>query len=146
MQVSYWRLLCLGIVGYAAACQSSSHTDHPPWTPVAGAPAADTDAGADDANASMPAGCPLTPPTACPSDDIPRYADVQPIFAERCVTCHDGQHGQWPLSDYQHIADWFGEVRAQMVSCTMPPADSGLTMPAAERMAILTWIRCGFPK
>lgn len=75
-----------------------------------------------------------------------RYADVAPIFAKHCTTCHDGQHGQWPLTSYQHVADWFGEIRAQMVSCTMPPVAESAGMPLSDRMTILTWIRCGFPR
>ena len=45
-----------------------------------------------------------------------------------------------------HVADWYGEIRAQMVACTMPPVDAGLAMSLAERQKILSWIRCGFPK
>jgi len=149
MQATYWRLLCLGIMVYSGACESSSHTDPTPWTPTAGAGDKAEDASVDEpsdgSKPAVPEGCPVTPPTTCPSD-IPHYADVQPIFAERCVTCHDGLHGQWPLNDYEPIADWAGDVRALLVNCTMPPVDSGLTMPVEERLAILTWIRCGFPK
>jgi hypothetical protein len=93
----------------------------------------------------IPPGCPIDAPTSCP-DEMPHYSDVQPIFATHCLACHDGMHGQWTLGDYEHIADWFGEIRAQMISCTMPPVDSGLSMPLEDRMTILNWIRCGFPK
>lgn len=99
-----------------------------------------------DASPGGPAeGCPFSPPTVCP-DPKPTYADVQPIFERRCTACHDGMQGQWPLTSYQHVADWFGEIRSQLIACTMPPVDSGLTMPVAERLEILTWIRCGFPR
>jgi hypothetical protein len=33
-----------------------------------------------------------------------------------------------------------------MLSCAMPPPDSGLTMPVEEREALLRWIRCGRPR
>lgn len=106
----------------------------------AGHPAAGSGGGG-----SKPAGCPLTPPTDCPDDKL-TYADVSPIFEARCISCHDGNHGQWPLTEYQHVADWFGEVRAQLIGCTMPPVDSKSDMSVDERMKILTWIRCGYPK
>jgi hypothetical protein len=63
----------------------------------------------------------------------------------RCTSCHNGTGGQWPLNQYEHVADWYGEIRAQMLACTMPPVDSGSAMPLRERQTILTWIRCGFP-
>jgi hypothetical protein len=104
---------------------------------------------ADDAaaepDAGLPPVCQIVPPTEC-ADPKPVYADVSPIFAARCTGCHNGSDEMWPLSSYQHVADWFGEIRAQMIACTMPPLDSGLPMPLEERMKILEWIRCGFPR
>ncbi len=64
----------------------------------------------------------------------------------RCIGCHNGAGEEWPLSSYEHVADWYGEIRAQMLACTMPPLDAGIDMPVAERQTILSWIRCGFPK
>jgi hypothetical protein len=32
-----------------------------------------------------------------------------------------------------------------MLNCSMPPLDSGLTMPTEERQLLLHWIRCGYP-
>ena len=99
------------------------------------------DAGGGDASAT----CDVERPTACPDASL-RYADVAPIIAQRCTGCHNGKDGMWPLSTYQHVADWSGEIRAQMLSCTMPPPSAGIDMPLAERQTILDWIRCGFPK
>jgi hypothetical protein len=101
------------------------------------------DAG-DGAIVAQPAECDVTAPTTCP-DPSPRYADVKPIFAQYCAGCHNGRDGMWPLSSYQHVADWYGEIRGQLLVCTMPPPASGIVMPRAERERILTWIRCGFP-
>jgi hypothetical protein len=92
-----------------------------------------------------PPACEVVAPTVCP-DPMPRYDDVSPIFAARCTSCHNGSDGMWPLSTYQHVADWYGEIRAQMLACTMPPPDSGQTMPLEERLELLDWIRCGFPR
>jgi hypothetical protein len=103
---------------------------------------------ADAAVVDVDAGiCTVQAPTSCPTPK-PHYADVEPIFKQRCVGCHNGASpdSPWPLTEYEHIADWFDIVRDEMLHCSMPPADSGLKMPDAERVAILTWIRCGFPK
>src|ERR1700759_3578916 len=141
----------LGLL-WLSACGTS---DPPPShaTPNAGSGVRDassavdmeSDAGSDAASqAQAPEGCPYSPPTVCPNPK-PTYADVQPIFEARCFACHDGTGQQWGLTSYEHVADWFGEIRAQMIACTMPPLDSGMTMSVSERMQILTWIRCGFP-
>lgn len=89
--------------------------------------------------------CDVVPPVTC-DEPPPRYADVAPIFSTRCAACHNGAGEEWPLTSYQHVADWSGEIRAQMIACTMPPLDSGLRMPTKERQLILKWIRCGFPR
>jgi hypothetical protein len=119
--------------GHAAALDASSGD-------------ARVDAGtALDAALPIPEGCPLTPPTSCPTPE-PHYADVEPIFEERCFACHDGTGEQWGLTSYEHVADWFSEIRAAMIACTMPPLDSGLTIPTSERLLIVQWIRCNYPK
>lgn len=89
--------------------------------------------------------CAVVAPTVCP-EPAPRYADVAPIFARHCVTCHYGAlDGPWSLSDYQHIADWSDLVRAQVLTCGMPPADAAVPpVPEEDRQAILTWLLCGF--
>lgn len=87
--------------------------------------------------------CTVTAPTACPSP-APHYADVQPIFQQRCLGCHSGGTQQWPLTTYQDIADWNDTVRDDVLSCAMPPPDSSSAITNAERVAILTWLRCGY--
>jgi uncharacterized membrane protein len=106
--------------------------------------ALDTDGGAVDATAFV---CSVSAPTACP-DPSPHYADVAPIINQRCVEpCHSGlPEGPWPLTDYEHVADWADVVRTDLIGCLMPPADGGVSMADEERLAILTWIRCGFPE
>jgi hypothetical protein len=135
-------LLC----GPACGSDASPSVDKPKLPGDAAAPA---DAGvADGAVSSVdPAVCTVTAPTSCPTPK-PHYADVEPIFKKRCVGCHNGASpdSPWPLTEYEHVADWFDIIRDEMLHCGMPPADSGMTMPDAERVAILTWIRCGFPK
>jgi hypothetical protein len=89
----------------------------------------------------------LEAPTACP-DPAPTFADVAPIFGERCVTpCHSGTpNGPWPLSRYEHIFDWHEDIRSHLLDCTMPPLDGGVAITTEERLAILNWIRCGLPE
>jgi uncharacterized membrane protein len=95
--------------------------------------------------------CDVTAPTACPSD-MPTYADVEPIFQERCVSCHmgPGESEQcptcWALTDYGHVASWAMDIKTSMLACAMPPPESGMTMTNAERTQILEWIRCGYPE
>ncbi len=102
-------------------------------------PAAD---GGDD---SMLAACAVAAPTACPSPP-PHFADVQPIFAARCGQCHDGTGPEWPLKEYRQVADWQDSIRDRVLDCSMPPPESRIPMTVAERVAVLTWIKCGFPE
>jgi len=93
----------------------------------------------------VPAVCDVKLPTSCPSP-APTYADVQPIFAARCVVCHSGTpNGPWPLTTYGHVATWRDSIRTVLATCAMPPVDSGLTLPPEEGALILDWIRCGMP-
>jgi uncharacterized membrane protein len=89
--------------------------------------------------------CTVAAPTAC-VDPAPRYADVAPIINQRCASpCHWGMPGgPWPLTDYEHVADWADPVRDEVLHCTMPPPGEQTDMTDAERTAILNWIRCGF--
>jgi uncharacterized membrane protein len=97
--------------------------------------------------------CNPTAPTECPAD-APTYADVEPIFAERCTVCHGtGEDNQcpnpgqcWSLEDYGHVRDWTMEIRGALLTCTMPLQGSGITMTDTEREEILAWIRCGAPE
>lgn len=98
-----------------------------------------------DSKGDAPVVCTVTPPLEC-VEPAPHYADVAPIFELRCATaaCHSGfVGGPWPLRDYEHIADWQDEVRSEVLHCTMPPSDSGMTMSDVERQTILAWIKCG---
>lgn len=101
--------------------------------------------GTGGARAVAPA-CTVTAPSTCP-DPAPRYSDVQPIFEQHCVTCHfESQTGPWPLTDYAHVASWQDTIRAELLSCSMPPPESGCRLPKAASELILSWIRCGLPQ
>lgn len=91
--------------------------------------------------------CTVEAPTSCP-DDHPTYDDVQPIFARRCNPCHNGlsKDGPWPLKSYEEITSWYDDVRTYVLTCQMPPPDGGVDISDEERLAILTWLRCGYPR
>jgi hypothetical protein len=132
------------------ACDDSTSPSNPNRPPRdAGAEPLDGDsedaATAGDGGLVPAVGCKAKAPLSC-TDPSPRWSDVYPIFMRRCTSCHNGAGEEWPLNSYQHVADWYGEIRAQMLACTMPPLDAGIEMPVAERQTILSWIRCGFPK
>ncbi|MFT3837905.1 MAG: hypothetical protein QM723_13015 [Myxococcaceae bacterium] len=94
----------------------------------------------------MPPGCEVVAPTSCPSP-APTYADVQPVFTSVCVTCHNwSNQGQWPLDSYEHVADWADQIRGDLLTCAMPPADGGVVLAPTDRDKVLLWIRCGTPE
>jgi hypothetical protein len=134
--------LCVGSLCHSACGgDGASSKDAPKQETPADATAQDTMSIADAAV------CTVAAPTSCPAPK-PHYADVAPIFKEHCVVCHNGatEDGPWPLTEYEHVADWYDAIRGELLNCTMPPVDSGMTMSDDDRLAILTWIRCGFPK
>ena len=137
-------LLCLALL----ACDESGRPSDASAEGDATADAAGLDAsvgGGVDAAPEPERECNIVAPTACEQPE-PTYANVQPIFEERCIGCHSGEPGgPWPLTSYPHVAGWFAEIRAAMLTCAMPPADSGVSMPDAERDQVLAWLRCGYP-
>jgi hypothetical protein len=136
MRATSRALAALPVLCLLACGSSSSNT--PPVDP----PDADVDAAVVD-----PAiyACGVAAPTSCPSP-APTYADIAPIVQRLCIPCHIGAaDGPWPLTAYQHVADWQDIIRAAMLDCTMPP-DAGFPMTRTERLTVLTWIRCGLPR
>lgn len=139
------RWLLVSIVTLAACSAASQKGD--------GA----TDGGAEDASlfevadgaADWVTSCMVAAPTSCPSP-APRFADIKPVVDRWCVICHDGfdPEGPWPLTDYEHVASWADTIRPALLGCEMPPVDAGLAMPmpAEDRLLILNWLRCGFPR
>jgi hypothetical protein len=106
------------------------------------APAVDAGVVAD---AGPPVPCNPTAPASCTEPTL-SYADVEPIIAARCGSCHHGAGPQWALTSYGHVADWHNEVRGMVQGCTMPPPEARIPMTDAEREKILMWIRCGYPR
>lgn len=113
------------------------------WMLLSGCDGA-TSGGGPATDGGVAEACAVMVPAACPAQ-VPRYADVQPTLQQRCVLCHSGQSGLWPLTTYQQVTDWYDSVRDDVADCSMPPPDAGVAMTNAERLLILTWIRCGVP-
>lgn len=83
-------------------------------------------------------------PTECQAPGPSYAADVAPIITARCVTCHNGETGmEWSLQTYDDVSQWSGSITIQLRNCTMPPADSGHTLPENERETINAWLVCG---
>jgi hypothetical protein len=146
--------------GMASQSDDAGFTASEPTQPDAGpspeARKSDADAAADatseaSADAAVPDAaarvvCNVQAPTACP-EPAPRYADVAPVFTQRCVVCHSPMWtGPWPLDEYGHLADWQSDIRSHLLDCTMPPPDAGIPLPEEESLLILTWLRCGLPQ
>lgn len=116
--------------------------------PTAGAPDALATATSSDTSPPITSNepCEVVAPTSCP-DPEPRWADIEPIVDRVCVVCHHGAiAGPWPLTTYQHVADWQNEIRGAMLNCNMPPPDDDVRITPAERALILEWLRCGLPR
>jgi len=90
--------------------------------------------------------CPNDVPDTCPSPAPAFAADVQPVFADHCVTCHSptGQEPSFPFQSYAQIAAQKISILGQIHACLMPPP-SEVQLTSAERQAVLGWIVCGAP-
>jgi hypothetical protein len=100
--------------------------------------------------------CPAPPPEGCPWGDagdagsdagIASFArDVSPIIQRHCSTCHaiGNDAGLWPLGTFEEVWDWQRLIAADLINCTMPPADAGV-VSAEERATLFNWLYCGTP-
>jgi hypothetical protein len=111
-----------------------------------GAPPSSSDASELAVQDAIQTSCEQTAPTVCPMP--PHYSDIAPILQRSCVPCHPGApaDGQWPLTEYADVAPWAALVQEELCTYGMPPLDGGIPMAAADRLAILDWIRCGVPE
>ena len=142
-----WLLATVVVLG----CGDSTSSEPDGGSPTTGTGGS---AGGGPADAPVDTGattCPVPAPTACPSPPV-RFPAVEPILQQRCQTCHDGKHTEdggpnglpvWALVEFSHIVDWQDLIRADLMDCSMPPADAGPSLTVEERTALLTWVRCG---
>jgi len=89
-------------------------------------------------------GCPNDLPASCPSPAPGWAADVAPVIAARCATCHvkGGVAADKPLTSHAEVFFRKGSVLNQIHACKMPQAGSP-QLSAAERAAVQGWLVCG---
>lgn len=152
-----WVSLVCGLAGCSDTTPSEMAATRDASSRPADAAIPQSDAGEDPVEATIPDAssdskgsvgepCEVQAPAACDDPSSTSYAEVEPIIERRCLECHDGSTEQWPLTSYSHVASWYDEIRGMMLTCSMPPPDSGLSMTVSERQALLRWIRCGLPR
>jgi cytochrome c5 len=95
-------------------------------------------------DAGAPLVCPLDAPKTCTAP-APTFAGVTPILNRACAACHSSTDGggPWPLTNYEDVSAWQAIVRYDLVNCTMPPLDGGITISSEDRAALLNWLDCG---
>jgi uncharacterized membrane protein len=86
--------------------------------------------------------CPNDLPSSC-SSSPPSYAQVAPIFAANCSSCHStgGSAPDRLFDTYDQIAAQQSAVLNQIYSCKMPPAGYA-PLSDAERQLVLGWLVC----
>ena len=95
--------------------------------------------------AAVDTGCSGTFPT-CPASPPSWSADVQPIVAANCVSCHTpgGAAGSAPLDTYADVVAHQQSMSGQVYSCAMPRAPNP-PLSEPDRWLLLTWLACGAP-
>jgi hypothetical protein len=72
------------------------------------------------------------------------YGTIKPIIDRACVPCHfdsDAPDASWPLTTYDDVREWDDQIRIDVLNCSMPPRDAGVTMTDNERARVVNWIR-----
>jgi hypothetical protein len=101
--------------------------------------------GCDEADLA-PSAC-ATLSTECPAQ-LPSYAsEIAPLIATHCGQCHtrEDPNGPWPLDDPTDVADWASAIKVDVSDCLMPPPETDVPMPDADRQTLFTWLQCGAP-
>jgi len=94
--------VCLGML----ACGGSDGTDD------------GTGASPDDSSSTVDTATSTTNPTGAPT----YYGDVEPIFRDHCVHCHQSDGiGTFSMASYDDVTDWAPAIAAAASSRTMPP-------------------------
>jgi len=89
---------------------------------------------------------PITATLSCPAS-TPTFAQVQPILQRSCIPCHDGNMKDvWPLIDYDDVSAWADPIKADILTCTMPPPDDIYPITDEERSTVVQWAICGAPQ
>lgn len=101
-------------------------------------------------------GCPVDRPPAEKREDVTYGRDIAPIFARKCVVCHQsGEAGPFPLTTYAEVRGWADAIEGAVEDGRMPPWHASpehgrfandLRLAPSERAAILHWIEGGTPE
>ena len=101
-----------------------------------------------------PTACPLTPERA--PAEATYTADIAPILAENCVTCHrQGGIGPWAMTDYNMVRGFAPMIREVIRTRRMPPwhADpqhgefsNDRSLTPAETRTVVQWVEAGAPR
>ena len=93
------------------------------------------------------------PPVPVQREALPTYPEIASILERRCCTCHHpGGMAPFGLTSHQKIRGWASMIEEVLLTQRMPPwfAEdpagqfcNNLEMPAAERKALLRWLRAG---
>jgi uncharacterized membrane protein len=100
--------------------------------------------GSNHAAATDP--CPQDLPTSCPPNSPSYQADVAPILAARCTTCHSpgGAGSPFDFTTYASVFADRSPMLNQVYACNMPPKGAA-GLGQAERQMLLAWLVCGAP-
>jgi len=79
----------------------------------------------------------------CETDGAP-FDAILPILQKSCIPCHDtsAPDAAWPLTTYDDVEAWSGVIEGDILRCSMPPADGGVPITSAERLALVNWMIC----
>jgi hypothetical protein len=136
-----WALMMLGALFFVPACGDDSGDDADDESEE-GDPQGD--AGEDEDE---------LPEVDCDADPIPTYEEVAAF--EKCTTCHsseltgterNGAPADDNWDDYEEAAEHAEEIAHEVFEGEMPPADSGMTLTAAEEQDLYLWALCGAPE
>ena len=91
-------------------------------------------------------------PGSCPSDSETVWADVEPIFTEHCIACHDssltGADRAGALEEYNYDSPEAAAASpnwtwAEVTLGHMPPSEP---LAEADQQLIREWLACGGPE
>jgi uncharacterized membrane protein len=79
----------------------------------------------------------------CETDGAP-FDAILPILQKSCIPCHDtsAPDAAWPLTTYDDVAGWSEIIEGDVLRCSMPPADGGVSITNADRLALVNWMIC----
>jgi uncharacterized membrane protein len=79
---------------------------------------------------------------------VPSFkTDVEPIFEQRCWSCHANggvEAAAHDFSTYDRIYGQRSSILNQVYACRMPPADA-TPLTGEERSKLLAWFVCKAP-